>query len=87
MTAINRCGGPRQEAATKTLAPVATITPGSELHAILVLTPKSRYGKRLFLSLDHAERAVQRARYEGKPAWMILVKVTPVIEEAGPDDD
>lgn len=47
-------------------------------HCVLVESAHGKYRRRLYLSLSAAEKAVQRARDNGKYAALVLAVVSPV---------
>lgn len=49
-----------------------------EAFVVVVLTPEGKHRRRIYISLQNASRAVERAWAKGQPARMILCRVTPV---------
>lgn len=45
---------------------------------VLVLTPRGKYRRRVYLSLHSADKALARAAAQGQPARMVLCWLTPV---------
>jgi len=67
-------------AATASIAPAADFAPA--YIAVLV----DRFGtprRRQYLNLHHASAAVQRARAQGREAWLILCELRPVASDLG----
>lgn len=50
----------------------------SGVHVIVVETPAGKYRRRVFLSLDSAQKAADRAIMAGHPAQLILCQLMPV---------
>lgn len=46
-------------------------------YCVLVESAHGRYRRRLYLSLNSAEKAVQRAKESGKYAALVLATITP----------
>jgi hypothetical protein len=44
----------------------------------------TRYGmprRKVYLDLGHARKAVARARAQGRPAWLVLCELRPVVAD------
>jgi hypothetical protein len=48
------------------------------VHVVVVETAAGKYRRRVYLSLDSAQRAADRAIMAGHPAHLILCQLTPV---------
>ena len=53
------------------------IASACEAYVALVLTPKGKFTRRVFLSLHGANQAVERARARGQAAAVVLCRLTP----------
>lgn len=49
----------------------------ADAYAVLVVTPRGRYQRRLYLSLHSADAAMRRARERGQEAACVLVRLVP----------
>lgn len=47
------------------------------VHVVVVETPAGRYRRRVYLSLDSAQKAADRAAMAGHPASVILCQLVP----------
>jgi hypothetical protein len=45
---------------------------------VLLITPRGKYSRHVYLSLHSAQLALQRAHDRGQQAHLILAKLTPV---------
>jgi hypothetical protein len=48
------------------------------VHVVVVETPAGKYRRRVYLSLDSAQRAADRAIMSGHPAHVVLCQLMPV---------
>ncbi|MET3718319.1 hypothetical protein [Arthrobacter sp. UYEF21] len=48
------------------------------VHVVVVETPAGKFRRRVYLSLDNAQKAADRASMAGHPACVILCQLMPV---------
>jgi hypothetical protein len=69
------------EGGSKTIAAVNTIIPTADFVPAYIAVMVDLFGiprRRPYLNLHHASAAVQRARAQGRQAWLILCELRPV---------
>lgn len=74
---------PEDQAATKQLnAPsLSAAADIANAFVVVVVSPYGNPRRRVYLSLSHATKALQRAHKRGAPASMVLCRLVPVVAD------
>jgi hypothetical protein len=78
MTEANRGPKPPADDQVATTQLAASSLPAIPGYVVLAITRFGRPYRRLYLSLDHAQKAVARAKTQGRPARLVLCRLEPV---------
>jgi hypothetical protein len=57
----------------------SSLTAACTAYVVVLITPRGKYLRRVFLSLHSAEQAMRRAHDRGQPAHLVLCRLTPMI--------
>jgi hypothetical protein len=86
MITNNNPPGGESQGADKSLGSSASSLPGIPGYVVLLIT---RYGmprRKVYLDLGHARKAVARAQGQGRPAWLALCELRPVVADLDSGD-
>jgi len=80
ITNSNPPGGDSQ-GADKSFGGSGASLPALPAYVVLAITRFGRPYRRLYLSLDHAQKAVERAKTQDRPARLVLCRLEPVVAD------